>query len=223
MKNEGYINIQGWMINDLQLNGNELLLFAVIYGFSQDGKSQYRGSLTYIENALKISRRTIIRILQKLVDQKLIKKEFNSTGNLYSANLTLLARKGVTKCHQSSDKMSPVSSDKSIHNNNKYNNKDNNNTSNEVAYVIKLFEKLDVKNKTYYKNKTQRTKVEFLIREHGVDRLEQIIDVYLKCKGDRFLPSISSPYEMVEKWSKLADFFQRKKSDQDSIMNNVIF
>lgn len=95
-------------------------------------------------------------------------------------------------------------------------------TSNEVAYVIKLFEKLDIKNKNYYNHTTQRKSAEFLLKEHGVDTLTKVIDVYVGCKGDRFLPSISSPYEMVEKWSKLEDYFRRKKSDEDELQGDMI-
>ena len=222
MKDKGYINIQGWMINELQLKGNELILFAVIHGFSQDGKSKYRGSLSYIEEALQISRRTVVRTLDSLLNKKLITKEFNKTGNLYSVKLSLLDKQVVSKCHTTSDKSIPIGSDKSIHNNNKDNNKDNNNSGDDIAYVIKLFEKIDIKNKTYYGNKTQRAKVQFLIDHHGVDKIETLIDVYLKVKGDRFLPSISSPYEMVDKWSKLEDYFRRKKSDQDDLSDSWI-
>ena len=35
IKNENYVLIQGWMINELKLKGNELLIYALIYGFSQ--------------------------------------------------------------------------------------------------------------------------------------------------------------------------------------------
>ena len=34
---DNYVAIQGWMITDLNLKGNDLLIYAVIYGFSQDG------------------------------------------------------------------------------------------------------------------------------------------------------------------------------------------
>ena len=34
MENNNYINIQGWMINNLGLKGNALVIYAIIYGFS---------------------------------------------------------------------------------------------------------------------------------------------------------------------------------------------
>ena len=48
MKNENYITILGWMVNNLELKGNELILFAIIHGFSRDGDTEYYGSQRYI-------------------------------------------------------------------------------------------------------------------------------------------------------------------------------
>ena len=33
IKDENFIMIQGWMVNMLNLKGNELLVYAIIYGF----------------------------------------------------------------------------------------------------------------------------------------------------------------------------------------------
>jgi hypothetical protein len=68
MNNENYINILGWMINDLNLKGNELILYAIIYGFSQDGQSEYYGSQRYISKALKVSLVTSNKIINKLLE-----------------------------------------------------------------------------------------------------------------------------------------------------------
>jgi predicted DNA-binding transcriptional regulator len=102
MKNEGYINIQGWMFNELKLSGNELLLFALIYGFSQDGVSQYRGSISYIQKALSISRNTVIKTVNGLLEKGFITKEVCSTGNLYSAKTELLGKWVVQKLNRGS-------------------------------------------------------------------------------------------------------------------------
>ena len=56
-----YIVIQDWMISDLQLKGNELLTYSLIYGFSQDGESEFKGSLKYISEFLGVSKRTAQR------------------------------------------------------------------------------------------------------------------------------------------------------------------
>jgi hypothetical protein len=45
-----YISIQGWMVEQLGLKGNELLAYALIHGFSQDGKNQFTGSMPTSNN-----------------------------------------------------------------------------------------------------------------------------------------------------------------------------
>ena len=74
MKDENYIVIQGWMINKLNLKGNELLAYALIYGFSQNNDCEYTGSLNYISNALSCSKSTVSLVLKKLVEKGLIIK-----------------------------------------------------------------------------------------------------------------------------------------------------
>ena len=69
-----YIVIQDWMISDLQLKGNELLTYALIYGFSQDGESEFKGSLKYISEFLGVSKRTAQRSIEKLVDRGIVEK-----------------------------------------------------------------------------------------------------------------------------------------------------
>ena len=36
-----YITIQGWMRTDLKLSGNELIVYAIIYGFSQNKQGEF--------------------------------------------------------------------------------------------------------------------------------------------------------------------------------------
>ena len=69
-----YIVIQDWMISDLQLRGNELLTYALIYGFSQDGESEFKGSLKYISSFLGVSKSTAQRNLENLANRGVIEK-----------------------------------------------------------------------------------------------------------------------------------------------------
>ena len=41
MQNDNYIVVFGWMCNELGLSGTELLVFALIYGFTQDGETGF--------------------------------------------------------------------------------------------------------------------------------------------------------------------------------------
>ena len=80
IKDENYISIQGWMLS-LGIKGNALIAFACIYGFSQDGESEFRGSAQYIADWCGISRTAAFNVLKSLVDKKLvIKNDFISNG-----------------------------------------------------------------------------------------------------------------------------------------------
>lgn len=59
----------------LGLSGNDLMVFALIYGFSQDGQGCFYGSLNYICETCGISRRTAIYILNDLVERGFLMKE----------------------------------------------------------------------------------------------------------------------------------------------------
>lgn len=77
IKNENYIVIQGWMVNELGLKGNELLIYAIIYGFSQDENQSYTGGLQYLCNWLNSTKQTVINTLKSLQDKNLIEKSEN--------------------------------------------------------------------------------------------------------------------------------------------------
>ena len=111
-----YYNVQGWMVTELGLKGNELQAYAIIYGFSQDGVSEFVGSLQYISEWLSIERRSAIRVLNSLTEKKLIIKRVVKNGvdpNGYKAIRPVytgsdnLSPEVVTKVHGGSDNLSP--------------------------------------------------------------------------------------------------------------------
>ena len=67
------------MVNELNLKGAELMVYAIIYGFSQDGKTKYNGSRGYLAKWCNVTEREIGKVLKKLVEKELITKE--KTGN----------------------------------------------------------------------------------------------------------------------------------------------
>lgn len=70
---EKYFSVQWWM-KDLNLTGNELMIYALINGFSRNGKSRFSGSASYLASWINISRQSVYKILSKLVSKNLIKK-----------------------------------------------------------------------------------------------------------------------------------------------------
>lgn len=72
---KNYIVIQSFMVSDLGLKGNELLIYAIIFGFSQTTGQAFHGSLTYLESWTNSTRPTVISSLKSLVEKGLIEKE----------------------------------------------------------------------------------------------------------------------------------------------------
>jgi hypothetical protein len=70
----GYMVILPWMREDLDLKGNELLVYALIHGFSQESQGCFFGSLDYICKACGCTRPTAIDTLKKLCERGLIRK-----------------------------------------------------------------------------------------------------------------------------------------------------
>lgn len=64
----------GWMVTDLRLKGNELLVYALVYGFCQDGGSEFTGSVSYIQEWTGMTYRGALNILQSLVAKGLLIK-----------------------------------------------------------------------------------------------------------------------------------------------------
>lgn len=74
VKDGNYIVIQSFMIKDLKLKGNELLTYAIIYGFSQNGEDKFTGSLQYIADWTNSTKQGIMKNLKSLVDKGLLEK-----------------------------------------------------------------------------------------------------------------------------------------------------
>ena len=75
IKDNNFYVTNGWMINRLGLTGRELQVYAIIYGFTQDGESEFSGSLNYIMEWLGTSSyHTALRAVKGLLDKKLIVK-----------------------------------------------------------------------------------------------------------------------------------------------------
>jgi hypothetical protein len=91
-----YLTIQGWMVSKLGLSGNDLLVFALIYGFSQDGETEFTGSINYITRWLNCSRPTAMKALRVLTEKSFICKStvtMNGVSfNRYKVNLGVVKK-----------------------------------------------------------------------------------------------------------------------------------
>ena len=137
IKNENYITIQGWMLNELHLKGNALIIYATIYGFSQTNNCEFTGSANYLAEWCGCSRQTVMTTLNKLVEDNLLIKNEEFKNNIkfcsYSVNLTGCQNSlqgGVKKFDRGVSKNLTGECQKILHNN------INNNINNNKEYKI---------------------------------------------------------------------------------------
>ena len=132
VKRENFITVQGWQVADLGLKGNELLIYACIYGFSQDSQS-FSGSPQYLADWTNSTKRGVMKNLQSLTEKGLIEKKENIINGVKfceyrAADLSTLWNKvhypmeqsspGVwNKVHHPMEQSSPNNIDNNISNN----------------------------------------------------------------------------------------------------------
>ena len=141
MRDDNYIVIPGWAINRLGLKGNDLIIFSIIYGFSQDGESEFSGSIQYLCDCLNVTKPTIINSLKNLVSLGYITKRVETINgvvfNRYKVSLQVLENFNegskeslqVVKNFNGGSKESLLGGSKKI----LHNNIDNTNTINKIS------------------------------------------------------------------------------------------
>ena len=94
IKDENYYQISGWMLNQLQLKGVALNIFAIIYGFTQDGETEFKGSLQYMCDFVGATKPTVIKAINELIEKNFITKtQCTNNGvisNAYKVNLQVV-------------------------------------------------------------------------------------------------------------------------------------
>ena len=70
-----YITIPAFAVTPLKLNGNELILYSLIYNHSQDGIHKYFGTINDMMEWPGCSRQTVFNTLKSLISKDLIFKE----------------------------------------------------------------------------------------------------------------------------------------------------
>ena len=71
---ENYIVVQGWMLTDLHLKGNELLVYACIFGFSQCEGQVFNGSLQYLADWTNSTKQGVSKCLKSLTEKGYLEK-----------------------------------------------------------------------------------------------------------------------------------------------------
>lgn len=125
MTKEHYLIIPEWML-DLGLNNSELHAYALIWGFCQDGESDFHGSTSYVARWCNVRREAAVRILRKLTDMGLLKKteELGRPSHYTAQGCAII--EGVRKSHTGCDEIAQPTCAKIAHNNKVVDNKEDN-------------------------------------------------------------------------------------------------
>ena len=104
VKSENYLTIQGWMRTELNLSGNELLVYAIIYSFNQGENTGFNGSLQYLADWCGATKQGILKNLKGLQSKGLIiKKESENPcepATYYSTKVNTPVTKGEYPSNQ---------------------------------------------------------------------------------------------------------------------------
>ena len=97
IKENDNVSIFGWMVRDLRLTGNALLLYALIYDRTVNGPG-YVSSMTHFREYTGMEDKNIKILLNKLFMKRLINREkvLNEEGypaNEYSVNMQTILEK----------------------------------------------------------------------------------------------------------------------------------
>lgn len=218
MKNNNFITIQGWMVNDLKLSGNELICYALIYGFTQDEESEFRGSLQYISDWLGVSKQNVRLIIKRLVEKGLIIKRDEFINNVKFCRYTV-----CMKQPQGMNVSCMGGGNETATDNNSNNNKDNKedtNVSKKVSFSPTEEEKnmFEEFRKKYPGNKRGlKTELDLLVKKHKdwrdiIPVLNKAIDVENRKRkeakdSDSFYPNPKNLQTYINNraWEAFAD------------------
>lgn len=241
VENGNYTRIVNPLIEELikiPFKGCELAVAIFIirktYGFQ---KTQDEISLSQFQEGLNRSRQTIVTALKNLVLVNVARlvKQGSAKGdcNIWSINkyydswklvntARLVKRKRGASLTEAQNLVKTARHTKEI---TKDNTKEIAETSSaDVVRVIDSFKEVNPTYKKWYGNTTQRKACEGLIKSHGLEKVLRVVAILPKTNKATYLPTVTTPLQLEDKWAALEAGLIKKKSefDQKDWRNNVI-
>lgn len=209
------------MLSELKLKGNELIIYACIYGFNKTTGKPFSGALNYLKQWTNLTIPSIIHCLKMLVDKGyLIKvKSNNNDIKYYTASKESLQEivkklnngskeslQGVVKKLNNSSKESLQGCKETLHNNIRYNNDNivdkiddkeiiiNQSSINELIKVLpQLNIDCDINPNINYKQLAIKvTESDYLINFKSLNQLHKLYDDIINDKYKRWTSSEES-------------------------------
>ena len=193
IKNENYVNIAGWMIRELNLKGNELIIYAIIYGFTQAEDQVFNGGLEYLAQWTNSTQQGVHKNLKSLIDKELIvvrKVKTNkgqcceykaTTSTKFNTPTSTKFNKGIKQSLSTPIKQSLSNN---INNNNISNNINNKQLEKEFNQIWELYPRKVGKSPALAKYiKARKDGVEFETVKAGVENYAR----FVKGKNEKYI------------------------------------
>jgi hypothetical protein len=84
--------------------------------------------------------------------------------------------------------------------------------------VIDLFKTVNPSYGKWFGNKTQRASVERMLKIHGFEKLQKVIALLPQTNGKDFMPVITTPLALEDKFAQLAAALQKFKNNRPLIL-----
>lgn len=214
VKPENFITIQGWMLTELKLKGNALIVYAIIYGFSQTDGQTFAGSLQYLADWTNSTKRGIMKNLQDLVQAGLIgKKEKIINGVKFCEYYVTKFTRVVNKVQGGIEQSSP--------NNIKDNIEDNIDNTKVLEKTPETFGNSDINDlfeawervcgyKITSKVKLNRYTCQRLLKSRGKESILKALPYVAESQSDKYAPNIVNFMDLEEKWNALGVWYKKK-------------
>ena len=105
IKDGNFFTVQSFMIKDLKLSGNNMIIYAVVYGFCQTDGQYFNGSLSYLAEWANCSIKTVQRSLDELEKLGYINKKVFFKNNIRRGKYSCVPLDEI-KAKKDGDKMS---------------------------------------------------------------------------------------------------------------------
>jgi len=143
IKDQNSFTIHGWMRTKLNLSGNALMIYSIIFGFSQDAQSAFYGTRQYLSDFIGASRPTVDKALNELCELGYIIKESVEIKNVLFNNFKINFKILDDVKNNDTYKETLQGGKETLHNDNKEYNKELNNIDNKYIEKENIKEKAD--------------------------------------------------------------------------------